>query len=542
MAVVAFAALVPVTAMMSANLNTAQMVDDRRQVQDAADALSILHGAWSARALNIISMNNVTAAQLLTVAVGSEALFFTNNEILVGAARVTQRLRQHRSSECTYRLPPPLTIGEKAWVGLCRAWNGLLHLPAALATFQAFDINSDFDPVHGILTATKALEAIDGMNRALAARHPRAMAEIAADYRSLLDIKDHHFADPCDGPDLANRCRSTNSNDGMALPVKPAEFAARLRLQTVMKFGTGPTDTTFDARGFRNDGPLEEGGSSARPSVDDHINNITEIGNVLYGFNRFYSSRISHMPMHPVGPLLRPFGIDPPYEAPYQGDPFVDRTRDAWDVMVPIVERVVPISNTVLGVLRNIYPFGFQTHQPYLFQRTQSRTGNNSFYRNYSTAHGTILLGKNRATIPIGVDLKRFQLVNLAPVPETYQLEGIDPGPWNLFPPVEAESMPEAFHILGYALKDRNKRLSETVIPTNIETHTGYGQSGVFNPDGATLFSQNWNAEMMPATRLDDLRAASRDLARQARAGFDDLATQLDGVTNTSDWERVNAH
>ncbi len=39
MAMVALAGMVPVTAMMAANINTSQMVDDRRQVQDAADAL-----------------------------------------------------------------------------------------------------------------------------------------------------------------------------------------------------------------------------------------------------------------------------------------------------------------------------------------------------------------------------------------------------------------------------------------------------------------------------------------------------------------------
>ena len=39
---VAVAAMVPTTAMLTSNLNTSQMVDDRRTVQDGADALAMI--------------------------------------------------------------------------------------------------------------------------------------------------------------------------------------------------------------------------------------------------------------------------------------------------------------------------------------------------------------------------------------------------------------------------------------------------------------------------------------------------------------------
>lgn len=545
MAMVTLAALVPVSAMMSANINTSQMVDDRRQTQDAVDALATMHGTWSARALNIISMNNVTAAQLLSVSVGSEALFFTNNEIIIAAGLASGRIAGHAGQECNYRTPPPASILESAWVATCGTWHTLLTIPAQLAMIRAWDSNSDFDPVHGIKTATKALEAIDGMNTALARRHPRAMAEIAEDYRTLLDINDHHFADPCDGPVPNNTCRQTNTGDGMALPLESAEFAARLRLQTVMKVGTTANDTTFAARGFpRGKGPLDHGGSQTRPKLDQHINNITEIGNTLYEFDRFYDSRISHMPRHPLsGPGSALFPGFPGFEEPaYAGDPFIDRKRDLWDTLEPIYEGIIPILRTVLGIARNVYIFGFDEHNTYLFQSEQGRTRNNSFFRNYNTAYGAILMGDVRTNFPLGFDIGRLELVTMSPVPETFQLEDIDPGPWNILPPVEAKTMPEAFHILGYALKEKASRLSEVVVPSTVSTHTGYGQSGVFNPDGATLYSQNWQSQLMPATRLDDVRRASRDLARQARSGFDDLAQTLQEVQTPSSWGRVNAH
>ncbi|MEM6389926.1 MAG: hypothetical protein AAF825_08825, partial [Pseudomonadota bacterium] len=89
LAMVALAGLVPVTAMLSANANSAQMVDDRRQAQDAADALASLHATWSARSMNIISMNNVTTAQLMSISVGAEALFLTTTEINTGVIAAT---------------------------------------------------------------------------------------------------------------------------------------------------------------------------------------------------------------------------------------------------------------------------------------------------------------------------------------------------------------------------------------------------------------------------------------------------------------------
>ncbi|MEP5758728.1 MAG: hypothetical protein ABJ327_05320, partial [Litoreibacter sp.] len=369
--------------------------------------------------------------------------------------------------------------------------------------------------------------------------------EIAEDYRTLLDIQDHHFADPCDGPVANNTCRQTNTGDGMALPLESAAFAAHLRLQTVMRVGTTVNDTTFAERGFpRGEGPMEYGGSTTRPRLENHINNITEIGNTLYEFDRFYDSRISHMPRHPFsgpGTALFP-GFQGLPERAYRGDPFVDRNRDIWDILEPIYEGIIPILRTVLGVARNVYIFGFDEHNQYLFQSEQGRTSNNSFFRNYTTAYGAILLGDMRTNFPLGFDLGRFELVTMSPVPETFQLEDIDPGPWNLLPPVEPRTMPEAFHVLGFALKDKSRRLSEIVIPTSVDTHTGYGQTGVFNPDGATLYSQNWQSKLMPATRLDDVRRASRDLARQARDGFDDLADTLQQVQSTGSWGRVNAH
>ena len=354
MAMVALVGMVPVTAMMSANLNTSQMVDDRRQMQDAADALATMHGTWTARALNIISMNNVTAAQLMTVAVGSEALSATTNELIVAAGLATAKIKAHGGKECK----PYTKLDAILWSPFCVGWHEMINFPAYYATVRAMDINSDFDPLHGVETARKALDAIEGMNTSLAARHPRAMAEISEDYYQILELDDHHFADPCNGHGVAN-CDRTNSGDGMALPLVPAKAGpsgAYGRLAFLMKFGTQTSDTTFLKRGFTTPmkGPLRVGGSRARPELNEHINNITEIGNVLYEFNWFYQSALSDMPRHPAhGPGNALFPRFKGFKSfPYRGAPFRDRRIDLLDQLHTAGKFWDPINDAILGGLR----------------------------------------------------------------------------------------------------------------------------------------------------------------------------------------------
>jgi len=114
--------------------------------------------------------------------------------------------------------------------------------------------------------------------------------------------------------------------------------------------------------------------------------------------------------------------------------------------------------------------------------------------------------------------------------------------PLDPLPPVRPEDMSDAFHILAYARIDTDERVGTRVLGNAMEHQTGYGQVGVYNPDGADLFSQNWHSILMEASRMDDPGEAGRDLAQQAPAAFDDLATALQRVTDTGTWRRVNAH
>ena len=540
LALVAVAAMVPVAGMMSANINTSQMVDDRRHSQDAADALAKAHGVWSARALNVISMNNVTAAQLFGVAVGSEALLWTTTELTIVATAAAGHIAGHAASQCRPYTSNPISIAVELaiWVPFCGAWHTAVGLPAAVALGRSIEIRDNFDPVHGVQTATKALEAIDGMNRALAARHPRAMAEIAGHYREVLEIDDHHFADPCNGDGVAD-CDSSNSRDGMALPLVEATAEARGQLYLLTTLGTTVRDTTFAARGFdTGTGPISAGGSSSRPQLKDYINHATEIGTALYDFDQFYKDRISDLPRHPLagpGNAIGP-GNRPPSESPDEETPFDDDTT----ALLEGLENIGEITEEVLRVLRNL-PFAFDRHPrgyPFNFPLAQGRRDNNEFTRKFDMFHLAIMAGDLRDNIPVGLD--GFTPVFAAPVPEIWELDGV--GPVDPAPPIEPATMPESFHVLAFSEMELSTRRGTAILSSPVQSHTGYGQVGVYNPDGATLFTQNWQSRMMPATRLDDPSAMAGDLRRQATASFEELAESLGAVGSGSGWERVNAH
>lgn len=543
LAMVALAGMVPVTAMMSANVNTSQMVDDRRQAQDAADALADLHGVWTARALNIISMNNVTTAQLMAVSVGSEALYMTTTELTLGALAANANIVAHGAQHCSVGSADPISL---AWLAFCSAQHAAVSVPANLALARAADINSDFKPLHGIRTAERALEAIDGMNRALATRHARAMREIAEGYHELLEIEDHHFADPCQGTG-PEACRQTNSRDGMALPLEPAEILDYTHLAFVaMERGTTSRDSTFQQRGFdRLDGPMRVGGTTTRPMLIEHINHITEIGDSLYEFRRFYQRRHSHMVRRPFtgpGTGATP-SFPPPYEPPLGPRNFVDRSYDVADTARNILEIAVGPTEFGLQIGRIVPLLGFDRHPPrgYLFQQRQSRT-NNSFHRNFRMLHGSVAMPDVRTVIPLGLDLLGGTgMVFANAVPEIWRLRDLDAADM-ASPPVDAAAMPDPYRILAFSLREPAERLGTTVFGAPDTDHTGYGQTGVFNPDGASLYSQNWMMRTMPATRLDDPSDASRELGREATAGFDDLAETLGHVGDRTSWRRVNAH
>ncbi len=529
MAMVAVVGMMPVTAMMNANMNTSQIVEDRRHVQDAADALAKTHGIWSARALNVIAMNNVTSTQLLTVAIGSEALDNTLLQLIATAGLQSVAITGHGALECAplFNFWP----ADLAWGGYCGLYHGLAARPAITAVIKAIEIRDRFAPDHGVRVARKALNAIDGMSKELIARHPRAMREIATDYARFLQVDDHHFADPCGDP-LNRGCQRTSSRDGMALPLEPGGAVEILERCMAMDNGAMGVQgftvhTTFPERGFPTGrGPMLYGGGGNRPVVD-HINRVTDIGAILAEYDRFYRSGLAHLPRHPThGPgAARPRRL------------FLGFSRHLYTMP----------ETAILRTLRLLFPFQFDRNPAELvpfatYRDRQNRNGPNDFTQQFGFKHFTLC---PTAGFPSPPPLLTIPLLTKAP--DLWKLPGVSPlgRGTDRFP----HQMDDPFRILAFAQKNQANRLdmmipylSGQVTQGNTAPHTAYSQVGIYNPDGASLYSQSWRARLMPATRMDDVSDAANNLRREAPGSFNSLASALSGVADQASWRRIHAH
>ena len=206
-ALLAVVALIPVATLYAASMNGGQAVHDRQHAQDAADALARMHATWSARSLNTISMNNVEAAQLLTVAIGSEALESALWELNLRANVAIGTIAVHSLLCFGYRRPWRI-----AW---CLREHYRYTRPAREARRHVSGTRSRFDPAFGIRTAHRGLRAIDAMNERIVARFPAAIGDMAEDYRRSLKVDALHFADPCQGE--GEGCRAGASAQGLSL-------------------------------------------------------------------------------------------------------------------------------------------------------------------------------------------------------------------------------------------------------------------------------------------------------------------------------------
>ncbi|MEO0691470.1 MAG: hypothetical protein AAFY90_01190 [Pseudomonadota bacterium] len=514
-AVLAVATMVPVTTMLAAHMNAGQMIEDRRQVQDAADALAEMHGAWTARSLNTLSMNNVTTTQAVTLALGSEALNGTLVEIDAVALLIGVRAGVHYWASC---FVPGATF---VWnVGVC----GYTHLgygvPALNAAWDAGQIRRRFDPRHGMDTAYTAMEAIEGMNQAIVQRFPRAIAEMGAEYAAAHGVDDFFFADPCEGPGPGT-CATAASSDGMALPIEPipvspldnsgtlnlsrAEFCAALASGTP---AGGLKLATFDDRGFpQGRGPLSH---DVDTSVKEHINEVTDITTTLRTLKRAYQRRGVPIYIFPIPGIEGDFGQN-------------------------------------LGGSDLPTRYGAPTpHPPWLnVPGPQTRTAN-SFTRRYDAKLGLFCAGISTADWPVfreitnllGDFLPGFSYELEAPVPTLWKLRDVSP----ISILVTPEQMPDDFHILAVTAKTKSSRVASGVLTDGVQYHHGYGQVGVYNPISADLFSQDWTYRPMPATRMDDPGEVAQGLRSKASAMFAPLADSLSAAAGSAEWGRINAH
>jgi hypothetical protein len=444
--------------------------------------MALAHATWSARSLNTLSMNNVTISQLLTVAIGSEALEATIWEFYATVSNINDFVdRQNNYCELLNTL---WFIGGTAAAEACVNWNEILvRAPANVARgFVATFIQLRYQPAWSALTAQQALRAMDDMNEEIVARFPDTIRQIADDYADHFNVDGFHFVEPCADEGTCYDRPGT----GMSLPVERNLILERFELCEGMFRGSNSRipgvsiRSSFEARGFSNgSGPMTEG-----REVRDHIEDETNIDHVLRLTDMYYD----YFPLAFTFPLFR--------RVP---------SRDA-------------------------------------LQGTQE-TGDNTFTRSFDTKLAALcypVYGEIHSFSGYNRPYLLAPLIAILPSrPVTFTPAGATQ---NFTPPSRPEDMRREYHVLTIVQAEAAQHMGNGVINSKPMDHFAHAEATIFNPDGGDLYTQNWRARLTPATRMDRPRDVADDLRRHAPGEFQELTRALDAVQSQAGWSQINAH
>lgn len=530
-------AMVPATTMLTASINSGQMIDDKRRTQDAADALASMHQTWAARSLNIISMNNVSAAQLTSVAVAAEALDHTMLELNRRAWGTLAWIGWHSFGI-------PLLGGGYCygniftWVPYCSANHYQGSKPAWTAIGYTNAVRESYATAETVRLSHDALSAIGAMNEALVSRFPTAVRQIADDYKAVYRIDDYHFLDACTEAEYG--CTAGRTTDGMMLPVERREALTTAERCHAMHFGNslagesgllpnvfadlglsveGRHRRSFDARGFRfGEGPLTHGGSDRYPHLREHILNTVTVHAGL--FSRIDEAFDLYKDTYEVLPFVTSWvSWDTlPEEINVQGTQSKDDNSFTRRFNWKLLSACLPLGHQDLDEVSNV-------------------GGAASWLAR--------IVGQSEAALLVDM----YRMLYEGPRPEAWWPEGRD-----LRTPIRTSiaDMGDAYKVLVVTSKNTDKRrwgfdrtgdrLGDYVLKNEVTQHYGYAQAGLFNPDGADFYTQNWQYRLMPADRLDRPSGVAEELRDRAPQAFENLASALANVRTMASWGKINAH
>ncbi|WP_152544547.1 hypothetical protein [Actibacterium mucosum] len=438
-------------------------MQERRALQDAADAIAMSHQSWAARSLNTISMNQVAAVQLTATAIGAEALDDALDVLAIYSGIATGYIAIHAGINC-----PPLLLGAPA----CFAQHALEASEAVSAALYVASTKSKYKPGQVEDLAHRALRATEEMNKEIIARFPRAMEDATQAYAERAGLEAWYFLDSCVGSDI-RACAPSPRQGGKPLPVYDAGTAGQVEKCAAMFFGTMNGRTGFMARGFPIfRGPLSYGGSSGNPNLKRHINEETDIGNRLESFYDWYS---------------RSYLIGSPPKYPQ-----------------------------ILNL-----PF------------KQSEDGLNMF---------TLFFAMKTIDVCIGGGVPSIMGFGGLRAPLTTVWAANNVGQFDRLSLKRPEHMPDDFHTLVAVAALSGTRFGQShfgAVPTR---HFAYGQASLINRSSVDTFSALWEAQMMPASELDQPAPPAADISANAAPAFAELANLLNAVDGAEKWDWINAH
>jgi hypothetical protein len=331
------------------------------------------------------------------------------------------------------------------------------------------------------------------MNDNLVEALPGRVGRIATNTLAQNDVNSLFFYPPCSGTSGCNGARSPIQ--GSSLPVHGRGLGFAELCKAASEGSDGKQRLNFDKLGYpSNKGPYTGGGSSSNPHVKDYISKETGVAGVSLGralqlFKEAY-------------PYPEPWwgtGSSPLYEEDQSEDEneFTRKMDTVWNsVCGSVTSAVISVVDGLLGgVLGDVMP------QPYV-------------------------LGRDSSAGNIAIDLGN--LFGASSFLGTFSAACVQ--------------LPKDFQFLAYAARGTHSRISVGIYESALPGDYAYGQSCVYNPQSFDLYTQNWQAKMMPAKHMDDPDSVLSALDTRGPDEFSALVNALKRAGNTDAFQVINVH
>lgn len=563
MAFLTIVGLIPITALMFSIVNSGSTLQDATRSQDAADMIALVHAAEGARSMNTLAMNHVSLTQNYTTAVHASTLDDTitiHLAVLTGAILEANLYIADTCGEYPQRFGPK--VGGILF-GICAAPTLTYIGELVLEVDRTLGIRSDYRPEAAYRVASDALRALNAQNREIYDRFPQAVFEQAGLMAEAHRIDDLYFDESC-ARGVATSCDPANPRQGMELPVTINEpMAAYLGFCSGLFFGTGGLATghvpllgdipglsilgstslmngSFERRLFPlNEGPMYGGAANGERYLPIHVSRTSGIGQALEDYQdmahetRMYDgvinvlqtpTRIASFAARLARRILlgrSTGGIQRSYER---------RARSILDYLI-----IGGTSTAEYGGPGLAYPM----------DQTRDRNIFTIIVEARVAAQCAGLTGQGSG---FGDQLVGF----VSRVPDLFGLS--EPMPqFDLYHPVQGanavggvvtilpgiDDFPDDYRPLAFVFRESNDRWAPNLFIDPNEGFVRYAQSIIFNPDELSMFSQNWRARLIPATRLLDRQAVLDRMEGEIPESMQEFRRDLEAVGDVDGWDLV---
>ena len=553
-------ALIPLTVVLFYTVNSAKAVHDRTRNQDAADMIALMHASEAARSLNTLSMNQVSMTQVFATGVTSGSLvpIITAQVAMAAYTAVRVGMYQHRMCDNRYKILKAIPyVGNALYAAAyaaCFVPGGVVIAQLGTNGLETGLILPRFDVLDAVDTSRDGINALNAANDAIYQRFPQSVAVQATQIAEQMNARDLYFDDSCAdpggaGPVRAASCDDANDHQGMNLPVvKNLRSDGYLRFCLALHNGTGGMSLpgplgaltgggatgislingSYLKRGFRaNKGPLGGGGSDETPHLRDHVNDETRMGLLMEEYwgiltrDNLFDGLINPAATIAVAGegLLDVAGL-----AAEELKDAQEKLQDATD-SIPKIDATSPEDEGGLNWPKE------QTEDDNMYKDLVNLRVLNQCAGDPA---GALLGGMNLGFI----GTLTGALPNVDVYHPAYDGMGFAPTLPDIQPTLEDYS--DHFKILAFTQRIRNDRWAPEVFQNPSSDFFAFSQAIVYNEDEIGLYSQNWKAILMPASKFEDTPTQVTDrLSNRGHGDFSGLGDRMQPVVTEEGWDRV---